>query len=188
MFGEGLAQLGDRFYQLTWRAGLAFAYSFDTASDTLTRESTFRRDGEGWGLTHVGDELVLSDGTDVLSFVDPATFATERVLRVRFGDTPIRNLNELENVRGDILANVYGDSRIVGIDPRSGCVVSLIDATGLVAEIAEDLSAVTSPICSATCSSWDFVLNGIAYDPDRDELYLTGKNWPKIFVFRGISG
>lgn len=188
LFGEGLARIDDRLYQLTWRAGLAFAYAFDPDDRALVRISTFSHDGEGWGLTNLGGELVLSDGSDVLSFIDPATFEGARALPVRLGAEPIRQLNELEIVDGEILANIYGQPVVVGIDPRTGCVTTVIDATDLVNDVGSDLRAVAEPICSATCSPLDFVLNGIAYNPGRGELYLTGKNWPHVFVFRDILG
>jgi glutaminyl-peptide cyclotransferase len=188
LFGEGLAKLNNRFYQLTWRSGVAFAYEYDSAEQRLDRTQTFRRDGEGWGLTVLADELVLSDGSDRLSFIDPETFTTTRQLPVRLGQKPVFNLNELELVGRAILANVYGDSVIVAIDPASGCVTGAINAKRLVDEMATELASLSDPICTAHCSAWDFVLNGIAYDAKKDELYVTGKNWPLIFVYRGLMG
>jgi glutaminyl-peptide cyclotransferase len=188
LFGEGLARIGDRFYQLTWKNGLAFAYEYGDDKQSLTRTRTFRRDGEGWGLTDLANLLVLSDGTDRLSFVDPVTFAVKRVIEVRLGSRPVRNLNELESVDNVILANIYGEADIVSIDPSTGCVEGIVDATSLAAEIVPDLEALAEPLCSGPCSGWDFVLNGIAYDPAKDELYVTGKNWPAIFVYRGLFG
>ena len=188
LFGEGLAKLGDRFYQLTWRAGLAFAYSYDSERARLTRVSTYQRDGEGWGLTSFGDELVLSDGSHQLSFIEPKTFAVNRIVSVQRGGQQIANLNELEFARGEILANIYGDNTIVGIDPQDGCVGTIIDASGLMSDIAVDLAEVRQPICGNPCSKWDFVLNGIAYDAIKNELYITGKNWPVIFVYRDLFG
>lgn len=186
LFGEGLARLGERFYQLTWRAGLAFAYSYDSELLRLNRVSTYRRDGEGWGLTGIGDELVLSDGSHELSFIDPDSFAINREIPVRLAGARIANLNELEFAHGEVLANVYGEDHIVGIDPDDGCVRTVIDAGGLVADIATDLAEVPDPICDAPCNKWDFVLNGIAFDPEKNDLYLTGKNWPLIFVYRDL--
>jgi glutamine cyclotransferase len=186
LFGEGLAKIGNRFYQLTWQAGLAFAYEFNSESNRLERVSTFRREGEGWGLAASGDELILSDGSDALSFIAPQTFAVDHTIPVRLGEEHVRSLNELEFADGEILANIYGDSRIVGIDPKTGCVRTVIDASRLISEVDADLKSVQSPICDRPCSSWDFVLNGIAYDPERNELYLTGKNWPVIFVYRNL--
>jgi glutamine cyclotransferase len=184
LFGEGIAKAGDRFYQLTWQGGMAFAYAFDPENRKLDRVSTFHRDGEGWGLTASDDELILSDGSDTLSFLAPETFALIRTVPVRLGEEPMRSLNELEIVDGEVLANIYGDSRIVGIEPVTGCVRTVIDASRLLSDIDSELKGVQNPVCDRPCSSWDFVLNGIAYDHERSELYLTGKNWPKIFVYR----
>lgn len=188
LFGEGLARIGDSFYQLTWKDGLAFAYEYDDEKQSLKRSKTFRRDGQGWGLTNLAGALVLSDGTERLSFVDPATFAVQRVIRVRLGTRAVTFLNELESVGQTILANIYGDGRIVSIDPSTGCVDAIIDATPLVAGMVSALKALAEPVCSGPCSGWDFVLNGIAYDADKSELYLTGKNWPAIFVYRDLFG
>ncbi len=186
LFGEGLAKLGKRFYQLTWRSGLAFAYEIDGSGTNLSRTQTFRRAGEGWGLTVHEDELVLSDGSDRLSFVDPDTFEPTREVAVRLGEQPLPKLNELELIGGTVFANVYGDSSIVGVDPESGCVTAVIDTRPLVAEMAREFENLSNPICSGPCSAWDFVVNGIAYDPQKDELYITGKNWPRMFVYRGL--
>jgi glutamine cyclotransferase len=184
LFGEGLARIGDQFYQLTWRDGLAFAYEYGDGRQSLMRTKTFRRDGEGWGLTDLAGALVLSDGTDRLWFIDPVTFTAERVVPVRLGSQPVTYLNELESVGNAILANIYGDSRIVSIDPSTGCIGAIIDATALVAEMAPGLEALANPVCVGPCSGWDFVLNGIAYDTEMNDLYLTGKNWPVVFVYR----
>jgi glutaminyl-peptide cyclotransferase len=186
LFGEGLAKIGSRFYQLTWQAGLAFAYEYDPEKRRLKRVSTFHRDGEGWGLAASGDELVLSDGSARLAFVSSETFAIERVVPVRFGNEDVASLNELEFAKGEILANVYGDGHIVGIDPKNGCVHTVIDATRLLSDIDADLKAVPNPVCDAPCSPWDFVLNGIAFDPEKNEIYITGKNWPMIFIYSDL--
>jgi glutaminyl-peptide cyclotransferase len=183
LFGEGIAKAGDRFYQLTWQGGAAFAYALDPKTNRLDRVSTFHHDGEGWGLTASDDELILSDGSDTLSFVAPETFTVIRTVPVRLGAEPVRSLNELEFVEGEVLANIYGDSRIVGIAPKTGCVRTIIDASRLLSDIDADLKGVQNPVCGRPCSPWDFVLNGLAYDAESDELYLTGKNWPKIFVY-----
>lgn len=188
LFGEGLARVGERFYQLTWRAGLAFVYEADATGKGLTRVARFEHEGEGWGLTDLDGELVLSDGSDHLSFIDPQTFAVTRKVQARLGSRPVPNLNELEAVGTVVLANVYGESSIVAIDPASGCVTAVIDASDLVTDMAAELKALSDPICTGLCSDWDFVLNGIAYDEDARELYITGKNWPAIFVYRDLLG
>jgi glutaminyl-peptide cyclotransferase len=186
LFGEGLAKLGQRFYQLTWKAGLAFAYQYDRAEDKFNRVATYHRDGEGWGLAPHGDELVLSDGSSALSFVTPDSFEEIRRLPVRLGKKRVTRLNELEIIADDVLANIYGDSRIVGIDLKSGCVTTVIDAAKLISDVAAELRAVRNPVCDGSCSKWDFVINGIAYDREANELYITGKNWPLIFVYRDL--
>ena len=188
LFGEGLARIGDQFYQLTWRNGLAFVYRYDTAGQRLSRTATYRHEGEGWGLTDFDNELVLSDGSDKLSFLDPKTFTVLRQVPVRLGGHPVRYLNELESVDQLILANIYGDSSVVAIDPANGCVTTVIDASRLFAAMKEKFESLPDPICAGPCSPWDFVLNGIAYDPQAGELYITGKNWPLIFVYRGLIG
>lgn len=186
LFGEGLAKLGPRFYQLTWEAGLAFAYRYDRAEDEFIRVATYHRDGEGWGLAPYGDELVLSDGSGALSFVAPESFEEIRRLPVRLGKKSVARLNELEVIVDDVLANIYGDSRIVGIDLKSGCVTTVIDAAKLISDVAAEIRAVRNPVCDGSCSKWDFVINGIAYDREANELYITGKNWPLIFVYRDL--
>lgn len=185
-FGEGLAVIGDRFYQLTWQSGLIFTYRYDAANGTLTRVDIVEHDGEAWGLTTIGEELVLSNGSDRLTFLDPETFAEDRTISVRLGDEPVRALNELEFIDGTIFANIYGTTRIVGIDPETGCVTTVVNARQLVADVIPDLKALAHPECGGRCTPWDFVLNGIAYDSEGQDLYLTGKNWPVIFVFEGI--
>lgn len=187
LFGEGLTKLGNRFYQVTWQSGRGFVYGYDRKTLTLVPMLTFRYDGQGWGLANFADDLVLSNGSDTLSFIEPTSFAVKREVKVRLGSKSIANLNELETLGEEILANIYGEDLIVGINPRSGCVRSLFDASKLVSEFAPELAALTDPVCIGNCSSWDFVMNGIAYDAENDELYLTGKNWPKIFVFREIA-
>ncbi len=165
-FAEGLAVMGDRAFQLTWRNGKGFVY--DLATFHVGKEFAYA--GEGWGLATDGHQLVLSDGTDELRFLDPATFAVKRTLRVVMIDHPVTQLNELEYVKGEIFANVWGANYVVRIDPATGQVTGLIDFTGLLAP--EDRSATTD------------VLNGIAYDAAGDRLFVTGKRWPKLFEVR----
>ena len=163
LFGEGVAVFGGRIIQLTWQAGRAFVY--DKASFDLLREFTYRT--EGWGLTHDGRRLILSDGTATLFFLHPDTFAETARLTVRDHRGPVIRLNELEYVRGEIFANVWQTDRIARIDPRTGHVTGWIDLTGLLPP-----SDRRQPVD---------VLNGIAYDPRTDRLFVTGKWWPKLF-------
>jgi len=172
LFAEGIALLRGKIYQVTWRGHRGFVY--DAGSFALEHE--FLYDGEGWGLTTDGEQLVLSDGTDELRFIDPSTFRVARVVRVHDGDRPVTQLNELEMVRGEIFANIWGSDQIARIDPRSGEVTGWIDGAKIAARGGE---AARDP---------DDVMNGIAYDEARDRLYVTGKRWPSIFEVRLTKG
>lgn len=165
-FGEGITILGDRIYQLTWRSRKGFIY--DLASFELL--GTFSYAGEGWGLTTDGVHLYMSDGTAKLRAIDPETFEVVREIEVREGDRRVQLLNELEWVNGEILANVYQTSYAVRIDPRSGQVTGWVQLA--------DLLAPTERTANTD------VLNGIAYDAEGDRLFVTGKNWPKVFEIR----
>ena len=168
-FGEGIALLGGRIFQLTWLSQRGFIY---TAAD-LALIGEFRIEGEGWGLTTDGTDLILSDGSDTLSYLDAATQRVVRTLRVREQGRSVHDLNELEYIGGLIYANVWHSDDVLKIDPRSGDLVGRIDFSGLLAgERPRDPEA---------------VLNGIAYDPTSGHLYVTGKNWPKLFEVRLTS-
>jgi glutamine cyclotransferase len=166
VFGEGLARVGDRLVQLTWRSGRGFVY--DLATLRLIRE--FRYEGEGWGLAYDGASLILSDGTNVLTYLDPERFAPTRKLAVTWNGRPVHRLNELEFIEGAVWANVWYTDFIVQIDPESGRVTSFLDLTGL-----RGREARREP---------DAVLNGIAYDPATRRLFVGGKLWPMIFEIR----
>ena len=162
-FGEGIAVWRDRIFHLTFQSKIGFIYdrvSFD-------RVGTFSYPGEGWGLTHDGTRLIMSDGTASLRFLDPATQRETGRIRVRDGSTEVEHLNELEFVKGAVLANVWQTDRVVRIDPKTGRVLEWIDFSGLLtaAERAREVD----------------VLNGIAYDPATDRLFVTGKLWPRLF-------
>lgn len=163
-FGEGVTVMGDRVYQLTWQERTGFVYD----KDTLEPLGTFALSSDGWGLTHDGTRLIRSDGTSILTFLDPTTLQeTGRVdVRDSQGD-PVVNLNELEYVNGEVYANVWLTDTIVRIDPATGAVLGWIDLTGLLSP--EDRAQRVD------------VLNGIAYDTDEDRLFVTGKWWPKLF-------
>jgi glutaminyl-peptide cyclotransferase len=161
-FGEGLADWGDRLIQLTWQANVGFVYDLDTFE--LLR--TFRYPGEGWGLTSDGEQLIMSDGTAELRFLDPETFEEKYRVTVTEEGREVRNLNELEVIDGLVYANVFMTDEVVIIDPASGRVTGRIDLRGLLTP-AERRNA--------------DVLNGIAYDPENDRLFVTGKLWPKLF-------
>ena len=163
-FGEGLALLNGRLYQLTWQSGIA--YTYDAA--TLAPRDSFSYPGEGWGLATDGTSLIMSDGSDSLRFLSPVTFQVQRIVHVRYNGSPLRQLNELEFVGGDVLANVYESNWMLRIDPATGVVRQLIDCA--------DLYPDRSPSAE--------VMNGIAIAPDSGQLLLTGKMWPVMFEVR----
>jgi glutaminyl-peptide cyclotransferase len=162
-FAEGLARVGDRLIQLTWQEGVAFVYRL---SD-FAKVGELRYPGEGWGLCYDGKRLVMSDGSDRLAFRDPETFAALGWIRVRKAGAPVHQLNELECVDGSIYANVYQTEDIVRIDPATGEVTAVIDASGLLG--AADYQAGAE------------VLNGIAWMPETKRFLITGKRWPLLF-------
>jgi glutamine cyclotransferase len=168
-FGEGITVWRDDLFQLTWQSGVAFLYD----RKTFEQRRTYQYVGEGWGLTHDGASLVMSDGSDALRFLDPATFTERRRLRVTASGRPLPNLNELEFVKGEILANIWQSDTVARIDPKSGRVTGWIDLSGL--------------LTGRERQGTD-VLNGIAYDPAGDRLFVTGKLWPRIFEIRIAPG
>ena len=159
-FAEGMTNFAGKLYQLTWQNGKAFVY--DRFSFKLLREHTYT--GEGWGLTNDGKRLILSDGTAQLRFIDPQTFAVTSKITVTDQGRPVDRLNELEYVRGEILANVWQTELIARISPTTGKVLGWIDLTGLLSQ--------------AEMQGVD-VLNGIAYDAKQDRLFVTGKLCPR---------
>jgi len=172
-FAEGLAEWSGQLVQLTWRSNVAFIYDF--ASFSLRRTLTYT--GEGWGLTRNQEQFILSDGTDQLRFLHPGTFREVRRIRVTDGGRPIRDLNELEYVRGEVYANVWQTDRIARISPADGRVVGWIDLHGLMA--------------GGYRLDPEAVPNGIAYDAATDRLFVTGKLWPRLFeieIVRGKTG
>lgn len=162
-FGEGSTGWGGTIVSLTWQHGTAFRWDHDN----FRQLGQFRYSGEGWGLTQDGKQLILSDGTDALRFLDPVTFAEQRRIRVTWQGRAVRQLNELEYVRGEVLANIWHTDLIARIDPASGAVRGFID-----------LAAVTA---SLELRDSEAVLNGIAYDAKAGKLYVTGKDWPRLF-------
>jgi glutaminyl-peptide cyclotransferase len=162
LFGEGLAKVGQRLVQLTWKNGKALVWDLGT----LTKVAEFSYDGEGWGLCFDGKRLVMSDGSDRLVFRDPTTFAKDGEVRVRRQGRPVSNLNELECMRGLVYANVWQDNHIARIDAATGEVTGWIDASGL--------------LDRASAASAD-VLNGIAEVEGTDHLLVTGKLWPTLY-------
>jgi glutaminyl-peptide cyclotransferase len=164
-FAEGLTEFGGELFQLTWDAGTGFVY--DGASFALKRKFSYH--GEGWGLTHDGTQMILSDGSPTLRFFEPKTFKETRRVRVTENGKPVDELNELEFVRGQIYANVWLTDRVAIIDPASGRITGWIDLAGLTPRESKFTNA---------------VLNGIAYDAAGDRLFVTGKLWPTLFEIR----
>jgi glutamine cyclotransferase len=163
-FGEGLALLHGRLYQLTWKEGIA--YSYDAV--TLAPRDSFRYVGEGWGLATDGTSLIMSDGSDSLRVLSPETFQVQRSIHVHYRGAPLTQINELEYVNGEVLANVYESSWVLRIDPTTGNVRQAIDFADLYQERAASAE----------------VMNGIAVAPDGRQLLLTGKLWPVLFQVR----
>ena len=163
-FGEGVAVLGDKIYQLTWKNGAGFVYDRNTFAEL----GRFTYPTEGWGITDDGTQLIVSDGTPNLYFWDPATLQETGRITVTYQSQLVPQLNELEYIDGEIFANVWQTNYIVRIDPTTGNVTGVIDLEGLL-DYAPPLVAPVD------------VLNGIAYDAEQDRLFVTGKFWPAIF-------
>jgi glutaminyl-peptide cyclotransferase len=165
-FGEGITIFGERIYQLTWQSQLGFVY--DRA--TFELQKTFFLPGEGWGLTHNGTHLIVSDGSATLRFLDPETQKEVKRLAVTEDGAPRDRLNELEFIDGEIWANVWYSDQIVRIDPATGAVTAKVDLAGL------------QPQRGA-----DEVLNGIAFDAAARRLFVTGKLWPALYEIEVVA-
>ncbi len=161
-FGEGITVWKNELVELTWQSHVAFVYD----RTTFQPKQRFSYPGEGWGLTHNGTDLIMSDGTHELRVLDPATFVEKRRISITAAGQPLRNLNELEFVKGEIFANVWQTDYVARIAPDTGRVSAYIDLRGL--------------LTPAERAQTD-VLNGIAYDAEHDRLFVTGKWWPKLF-------
>jgi glutamine cyclotransferase len=165
-FGEGITLWKSALIELTWQSHVAFVYD----RDTFEPRRTFSYTGEGWGLTHDATNVIMSDGTAALRFLDPETFVERRRITVTDGGRPVTRLNELEYVKGQVFANIWTTDTIARVDPVSGRVLAWIDLRGLLPERDRIGS--------------DAVLNGIAYDEAHDRLFVTGKLWPKLFEIK----
>jgi glutaminyl-peptide cyclotransferase len=169
LFGEGIVNWKQEIISLTWKGGIGLRWHIDT----FKPRGRFAYSGEGWGLTQDGTNLIMSDGTPEIRFLDPDTFAERRRMVVTLNGQPLANLNELEWIMGKIFANIWLTNAVVVIDPQSGVVQRVIDMT---------------PISKASGrASSDDVLNGIAYDEQSDRLWITGKNWPTLFELRPFA-
>ena len=162
-FGEGITIMGDKLYQLTWRSCIGFVYN----KQTLNKLGEFSYSTEGWGLTNNGKELIMSDGTEKIHFIDTTSLQVKRTIQVYDTEGPVTELNELEYVDGLIYANIYCTDNIVAIDPATGKVLKIIDMRNLL-----DVSKLTQRVD---------VLNGIAYQKTTGRWFVTGKLWPKMF-------
>jgi glutamine cyclotransferase len=160
-FGEGLTVFGNRIVQLTWKSNQGFIYD----KETFNLLQVFDYPTEGWGITYNGSQLIMSDGTASLYFLDPETFIITGQVEV-YDTGPVTKLNELEYIQGKVYANIWKEDKIAIINPQTGQVTGWIDLTGLI-----DLEDYDS----------DNVLNGIAYDKEEDRLFVTGKRWPHLF-------
>lgn len=166
-FGEGITKSGDAIWQLTWNEGVAFKRDADTLEE-LDRVSY---DGQGWGICSTDDALITSDGSSTLTFRDPETFAENSTVDVTLDGFPVGKLNELECVDGEVYANIFLDTDIMRIDPNSGEVTAVIDASNIPNNATPDTNN---------------VLNGIAHIPDSDRFYITGKRWPDLYEVRFV--
>lgn len=168
LFGEGIVNWKREIISLTWKNGIGFRWHIDT----FKPRGRFTYQGEGWGLTQDGKNLIMSNGSADIQFLNPDNFAVRKRIKVTLRGQPLANLNELEWVKGQIYANIWLTNAIVVIDPDSGIVQRVIDLTALAN--------------SSGRASTDDVLNGIAYDEAGDRLWITGKNWPKLFELRTV--
>ena len=167
-FGEGITDWKGSLVQITWQSEIGFVYDMKSFEQTRT----WSYSGEGWGLTHDGTNLIMSDGTSELRVLDPVTFVEKRRIKVTAAGTPLRDLNEVEFVKGEIFANIWMTDYIARIAADSGKVTGYIDLRGL--------------LTSAERARTD-VLNGVAYDAKGDRLFVTGKWWPKLFEIKLVK-
>jgi glutamine cyclotransferase len=165
LFGEGITIFEDKIIQLTWRSQKGFVY--DKASFGLLQEFSYST--EGWGITDDGSQLIMSDGTANLYFLDPETFEKTGQVEVHDNNNPVNNLNELEYVNGEVYANIWGGEKIAIINPHTGQVTGWIGLTGISNQETKDANS---------------VLNGIAYDAETDRLFVTGKLWSHLYEIK----
>lgn len=168
-FGEGITVLNGKIFQLTWRENTCFVYD----AQTMVYEKSHQYAFEGWGITNNGKELILSDGTSLLRFIDPDTFRVTRQIHVtELGGKKIKQLNELEFVNGEIWSNIWYEDVIARISPENGRVVGWIDLSKVYPKQQRDKES---------------VMNGIAYDQSSKRLFITGKNWPTLYEIKVID-
>lgn len=174
-FGEGMTILNNKIYWLTWQAKKGFVYNLETFEKE--KEFTYNKSKEGWGLTNNGKELIKSDGTQKIWFLDPVTLEENKFIQVYTNQYKLDNINELELINGKVYANKYQQNAIVIINPENGIVEGVANLTGLKKEMEKTQKLVPQ----------DEVLNGIAYDKENNRLFVTGKNWGKLFEIELIK-
>jgi glutamine cyclotransferase len=167
LFGEGITIFRDKIYQLTWTSHLVNVYDVNNIDKPL---KTFNWPYEGWGITHNDSELILSDGSANLYFVNPDDFKLKTTKQVTDNIGPVDKINELEYIEGSIFANVYGRDYIIRIDPSNGHVTGIINLAGIIQQYVKGFAPDENE-----------VLNGIAWDSTARKMYITGKHWPKLF-------
>ncbi len=169
-FGEGITWWGKQLIEITWQSQRGFTYNLET----FAPEKSFGYPGEGWGITRNDKEIILSDGTPTLRFLDPQTMREAHRIKVTANGVPVEKINELEWVEGEIYANIWQTDRIARIDPQTGHVLGWIDLKGLL-------------YFSDYVAGHTDVLNGIAYDAEKKRLFVTGKHWPKLFEVKVVK-
>jgi glutamine cyclotransferase len=174
-FGEGMTIVNNKIIWLTWQNNKGFVYDLETFE--LEKEFAYNKSKEGWGLTHSETELIKSDGSNKIWFLDPETLKEKRFIQVYTNDRSVNNINELELVNGKIYANKYQKNTIAIIDVKTGIVEGLGDLRGLEKEMTKTQKLLAN----------DEVLNGIAYDAENNRLFVTGKNWSKLFEIELIK-
>jgi glutaminyl-peptide cyclotransferase len=170
-FGEGITILNNKIYELTYKNEIGFLYDLNTFKLLSTWNYKSK---EGWGLTNDGHSLIMSDGTENLYYINPATFQEERKIQISNEHSIVKNINELEYIKGEIWANIWTTDNIIIIDPKTGKINGEINLSGLSGTILQSQKEQID------------VLNGIAWNPVTDKIYVTGKLWPKIFEIKLI--
>lgn len=167
-FGEGMTIFNNKIYMLTWQGNKGFVFNLDTFE--LEKEFSYGQSKEGWGLTHNNEQLIKTDGTDKVWFLDPATLEEKSYIEAYTVNRNADRLNEVEYINGKIYANIWQQNSIVIIDPISGTIEGIADLSGLQSQVGK--------------SGDDHVLNGIAYDAEKDRLFVTGKDWNTLFEIK----
>jgi len=170
-FGEGMTILNDKIYQLTWKKKIGFVYNLE--SFELEKTFNYTQSKEGWGLTHNMDKLIKTDGSERMWFLNPETLEEESFIETYTNKRKAENLNELEYVKGKIYANLWQKNSILIVEPSNGAIEGIVNLKGLQTKAGQDGD--------------DNVLNGIAYDIENDRLFVTGKNWNKVFEIKLIE-